>query len=221
MTYPNGRVVDDVYNTGIDTTVGRVSALADDGGSAAGTLQGYTYQGLATIVGNTDGDGVTETTTLDDIGRTGEMKYVNGSAATTDDFAYGYDRDGNVLFKNNLLNSSESELYHANSTVSGDDDTAYDPLNRLTNFERGTLNSSGNNAASSDTVASATDSESWSLNAVGAQSSVTTNGTTTTSSTNAKNEVTTSPQTSAAPEKKCWSMKQKTRNAPVFRYEVG
>jgi RHS repeat-associated protein len=190
MTYPNGRVVDDVYNTGIDTTIGRVSALADAGGSAAGNLQGYVYQGLATIVGYIDGNGVTETTTLDGFGRTAEMDYVNSSGTSTDNFAYGYDRDNNVLYKDNLLNSAQSELSHANSTATGDDNAAYDPLNRLTGFARGTLSASGNNGTTLDTVASASASQSWNLNAVGDQSSVTTNGTTTTNSTNAKNELT-------------------------------
>jgi RHS repeat-associated protein len=191
MTYPNGRELDDVYNTGIDTTIGRVSALADAGGSVAGTDQSYVYQGLATIVGNTDGNGVAETTTLDNFGRTGEMNYVNmATGASTDDFQYGYDRDGNVLYKNNVLDSAESELYHSNSTTSGDNGTAYDPLNRLTGFERGTLSSSGNNGTTLDTVASASSSQSWNLNAVGDQNSVTTNGVTTTNTTNAKNELT-------------------------------
>jgi len=95
------------------------------------------------------------------------------------------------VFLNNLLNSSESELYHANNATSGDDNTAYDPLNRLAGFERGTLSSSGNNGSALDTVASPNASQSWNLNAVGDQSSVTTNGTTTTNSTNAKNELTT------------------------------
>ena len=192
MTYPNGRVLDYVYSSGIDTTIGRVSAIADAGGSAAGTDQSYTYQGLDMIVGNTDGNGVTETTTLDNFGRTAEMDYVNlSTGVSTDDFQYGYDRDGNVLYKNNLLDSSESELYHANSTTTGDDNSAYDPLNRLTGFERGTLSSSGNNGSTLDTVASPGTSQSWNLNAVGDQSSVTSNGTTTTNSTNAKNELTT------------------------------
>ena len=190
MTYPNGRVLDDVYNSGIDTAIGRVSALADAGGSAAGTDQSYVYQGVATIVGNTDGNGVVESTILDSFGRTAEIKYVNASATTTDDFAYGYDRDGNVLYKNNLLNSAESELYHTNSAPAGDDNSAYDPLNRLTAFERGTLSSSGNNGSALDTVATTSGSQSWNLNAVGDQNSVTTNGSTTTNSTNAKNELT-------------------------------
>jgi RHS repeat-associated protein len=197
MTYPNGRVLDDVYNSGIDTTIGRVSALADAGGSAAGTDQGYTYQGVDTIVGNTDGNGVAETTTLDNFGRTAEMNYVNtATSVSTDDFQYGYDRDGNVLYKNNILNSSESELYHANSVTSGDNNAAYDPLNRLTGFERGTLSSSGNNGSTLDTVVFASASQFWNLNAVGDQSSVTTNGTTTTNATNAKNELTTNGSSS-------------------------
>ena len=99
MTYPNGRVLDYVYDSGIDTTIGRVSALADAGGSAAGTDQSYTYQGVGMIIGNTDGNGVNEATTLDPFGRTAEIKYVNSSATTTDDFAYGYDRDGNVALQ--------------------------------------------------------------------------------------------------------------------------
>ena len=190
MTYPNGRVLNTIYNTGLDTAIGRVSALADAGGSAAGTDQSYVYQGLGTIVGTTDGNGVVETTTLDTFGRTAEMKYVNASSVTTDDFAYGYDRNGNVLYKNNLLSSTNSELYHANSAVSGDNNTAYDPLNRLTGFSRGTLSSSGNNGTALDTVTSPSGSQSWNLNAVGDQASVMTNGTTTANSTNAKNELT-------------------------------
>jgi len=185
-------VVDNVYDSGIDTTIGRVSALADAGGSAAGNRQSYVYQGVATVVGNADGNGVTETTTLDNFGRTAEMDYVSLSTGlSTDDFQYGYDRDGNVLYKNNALDGAESELYHANSTTTADDNAAYDPLNRLTGCERGTLSSSGNNGSALDTVASPSASQSWNLNAVGDQSSVTTNGATTTNSTNAKNELNT------------------------------
>jgi RHS repeat-associated protein len=191
MTYPNGRVIDYDYNTGIDNAIGRVSAIADAAGSDAGTLQSYTYQGLSTIVGETDGNGVTETTTLDGFGRTAELAYVNSSGTTTDDFQYGYDRDGNVLYQNNLLNGNFSQLYHANSTSTGDDNTAYDPLNRLAGFEQGTLSASGNNGTTPDTVASANQSQSWNLNTVGDQSSVTTNGNATTNTTNAKNELTT------------------------------
>jgi len=69
------------------------------------------------------------------------MNYVK-SGTSTDDFQYDYDRDGNVLYKKNVVNTAFSELYHANSSTSGDDNTAYDPLGRLTGFSRGTLTSS-------------------------------------------------------------------------------
>ena len=74
MTYPNGRIIDDVYNSGIDTTIGRISGISDHAGSASGNLQSYSYQGLGTIVGEADGNGVTETTTPDGFGRTAEIK---------------------------------------------------------------------------------------------------------------------------------------------------
>jgi RHS repeat-associated protein len=193
-TYPNGRVIDDVYNSGIDTTIGRVSSIADAAGSAAGNLQAYSYQGVGTIIGYIDGNGLAETTTLDSFGRDAEIKYVSTDAAgspTTDDFAYGYDQDGNVLYQDNLLNGNFSQLYHANSSASGDDNSGYDPLDRLTGFEQGTLSASGNNGSTLDTVASPAASQSFNLNAVGDQNSVTTGNATVTNSTNAKNELTT------------------------------
>jgi len=53
MIYPNGRQLDYVYNSGLDSDISRVSALADDGGSDAGTIQSYLYLGLNTIVQTT------------------------------------------------------------------------------------------------------------------------------------------------------------------------
>jgi hypothetical protein len=58
-----------------------------------------------------------------------------------------------VLYEKNLVSATFSELYHANSATSGDSNTAYDPLSRLTNFRRGTLTSSGNNGSTLDTLA--------------------------------------------------------------------
>ena len=52
------------------------------------------------------------------------------------------------------MNSSESELYRANSTQRGDSNTAYDALGRQTAFARGTLSSSGHNGTQLDTIAS-------------------------------------------------------------------
>jgi hypothetical protein len=41
---------DYAYDSGIDTTISRISAIADDGGTDAGTVVSYTYLGLSTIV---------------------------------------------------------------------------------------------------------------------------------------------------------------------------
>ena len=69
---------------------------------------------------------------------------------------YGYDRDGNVLYAKNVVNSSFSELYHANGSGNG-----YDQLNQLTNYARGTLN------GSNDTITTPSHSQSWAFDALG------------------------------------------------------
>ncbi len=69
------------------------------------------------------------------------------TSATVDRLQYGYDRDGNVLYEKNLVNGAFSELYHANIAASGDDNSAYDPLNRIISFRRGILTSSRTNGS--------------------------------------------------------------------------
>jgi hypothetical protein len=72
-------------------------------------------------------DGGDQYTGLDRFGRVVEQRWVNtGSSTNTDDFVYGYDRDGNRLTRNNALNSSFNEQY------------GYDNLNQQTSFARGT-----------------------------------------------------------------------------------
>jgi RHS repeat-associated protein len=210
LVYPNGRVLNYGYsNNALDSAIGRVDYLADAGGSASGHLVDYLYLGAGTIVQQSDANGVAlsylqqvgdtsaitdagdSVTGLNRFGQVSDQNYVNTSTGvSTDRFQYGFDQNSNVLYSNNLVNSSESQLYHANSATSGDNSTAYDPLNRLTGFARGTLVASGNNGSTLDTVNSPGTTQSWSLDAVGNQSSVTTNGTTTTNTTNAKNEMT-------------------------------
>jgi hypothetical protein len=77
------------------------------------------------------------------------------------------------------VNSSLGELYHANGSGNG-----YDLLNQLTNFARGTLNSS------KDTITSPTHSQSWGFDALGNWSNVTTDGSTQTRTANQQNEIT-------------------------------
>src|SRR4029077_12167781 len=66
----------------------------------------------------------------------------------------------------------------------------YDNLNRLTAFERGVLSASGGAGTPLDTIASPSHSQSWSLDALGNFSSVTTDATTQTRTANAQNEIT-------------------------------
>src|SRR5438270_10248667 len=139
-----------------------------------------TYLGLDTIVQKARGNGITLTyikqsgdssyhddggdgryTGLDRFGRVSDQFWVNGSGTAIDRLQYGYDRDSNVLYRSNLVNHSFDELYHANSSSSGDNSSAYDALSRLTNFRRGTLTSSGNNGASLDTITTASTTNNW------------------------------------------------------------
>ncbi len=177
ITYPNGYVLTYNYNTGLDSTISRLSSLSD----STGTLQSYSYLGLATPVivndpqtgveltyvqqtGDTHAntDGGDQYTGLDRFGRVIDQYWLNtGTSTATDRFQYGYDPDGNVLYKSNLVNTAFSELYHANGSSNG-----YDGLNQLTSFARGTLN------GTSDTISSPSATNSWATDAAGNFTSV-------------------------------------------------
>jgi RHS repeat-associated protein len=186
MTYPNGRALNYNYNAGLDSSISRLSSLSD----SSGTLESYTYLGLATVVkrahplsgidltyikqtGEANGDAGDQYTGLDRFGRVVDQRWLAESGgAVTDRFQYGYDRDGNVLYRANVVNAAFSELY------------GYDNLNQLTSFARGTL--SNNNT----TISNPSASESWGLDALGNMTSVTTNGTPQGRTYNQQNEVT-------------------------------
>jgi hypothetical protein len=78
-----------------------------------------------------------------------------------------------------LVNFSFGELYHANGSGNG-----YDQLNQVTNFARGTLNST------KDTITSPTHSQSWGFDALGNWTSFTSDSTTQTRTANQQNEIT-------------------------------
>jgi YD repeat-containing protein len=209
MTYPNGRVLHYVYSSGIDSDISRLSYMADDNGSGgvATHLEEYSYLGLGTIVraarpepgteltyikrsGEGDGDAGDKYIGLDRFSRVVDQRWMTTSSGTAlDRFQYGYDRDGNSLYKDNRVEDSVSELYHANS--------AYDKLNRLTEFRRGTLSSSGNNGSDLDTVDSGDLSalgnvtRVWTLDALGNPLSTETDGTPEPNAFNSRNQFTT------------------------------
>jgi len=102
---------------------------------------------------------------------------VAGSGTIMDRFQYGYDRAGNRLFKNNLLDTDLSELY------------SYDNLNQLTDLARGVLSESNRDGIVS-IEALYSRRQVWDLDAMGNWQSLSTNGTGQTHTLNARNQVT-------------------------------
>jgi YD repeat-containing protein len=103
----------------------------------------------------------------------------------TERFQYGYDRDGNRLYRDNRVNTAFAELYHASGAGQG-----YDNLNQLTAFARGVLSASGAGGGVLDTVASPAHTQSWSFDALGNWASLTTDGTAVNRTHNQQNQVT-------------------------------
>lgn len=204
MTYPDGRVLHYGYSVGLDNDISRISYLADDNGSGGiGThLEEYQYLGLDTVVsrsrpepgvnltyikqtGGSNGDAGDQYTGLDRFGRIIDQRWLDPATGTaTDRFQYGYDRNGNRLYRENLLDSAMDELYHASGSGNG-----YDSLNQLTGFVRGALSASSP-GGTLDTVSSPSRSQGWDFDALGNWESVSTNGTPETRDHNAQNQVT-------------------------------
>jgi YD repeat-containing protein len=179
MTYPNGRILHYGYNTGVDDAISRLSFLADDDGSGGvGThLEEYSYLGLSTAVQwvvpepklimtwvrqpgdpSANPDGGDQYTGLDRFGRLIDQLWIARLGGTaTDRFQYAYDRDGNPLFRDNLVNSAFGELYHASGVAN-----SYDALNRMPDFARGQLNSTRDSI-----VGTPSHTQGWSLDLLG------------------------------------------------------
>ena len=138
MTYPNGRVLDYKYATGLDSDISRLSSLFD----ISGTLESYQYLGLGTVVerdhpqtgvaetflsqDSSTGDAGDEAHRLDRFGRIVEDAYYNAvTTQYTDDFLYTCDRDGNALSKTNALDTALDQAF------------TYNGLNELTGYTQG------------------------------------------------------------------------------------
>src|SRR5579884_2276357 len=190
MTYPNGYTLNYNYSSGLNDGISRLSSLSD----SSGTLESYLYLGLNTVVerdhpqtginlsylkqsGDTqyNGDGGDQYTGLDRFGRVIDQFWINASNGTTvDRYQYGYDPDSEVLYRQNLVDAAMSELY------------SYDKLGQLSSFQRGTLNASKNGISGTPSR-----SQSWTPDALGNFTTVTTNGTAQSRTANQQNEYTT------------------------------
>jgi RHS repeat-associated protein len=186
LVYPDGRTLNYAYASGLDDSISRLSSIAD----GATTLEAYTYLGANTVVrrshpqpgvdftvikqsGESDGDGGDPYTGLDRFGRLVDARWVNGSGADVDRHQYGYDRAGNRLYAEDLVNPALSEVY------------THDALGRLTGSARGTLN-----AAKDGIDGTVGRSQTWDFDALGNWDSVTTDGATQARTANRRNEIT-------------------------------
>ncbi len=150
VEYPNGRVIHYTYgSTGsADDNLNRVAAICDDDGygNPGQVLAAYSYLGLGTIVTEDyqqpelkldytgGGDSYTG---LDRFNRVVDQLWRDyGSSTNADEYQYGYDLSGDVLWKDNVAAGSHNldELYTYNdqggliSVTRGQLNTAHDAV---------------------------------------------------------------------------------------------
>jgi YD repeat-containing protein len=175
------------YSSGLNGSISRLSGLSD----STGTLESYSYLGYGTVVtrghpqpgvdltyvkqgAEADADAGDKYTGLDRFGRVVDQRWIKtGNGTHTDRFGYGYDRDSNRTYRDNLVNTAFGELY------------TYDGLNQLASFDRGTLNTNKDGISGTPSRTQA-----WDYDALGNWDGLTTNGSTQTRSANRQNEVT-------------------------------
>jgi RHS repeat-associated protein len=187
MSYADGYVVNYNYASGLNDSISRLTSLSD----STGTLESYDYLGLSTVVrqshpqpsvdltyikqtGESNGDAGDQYTGLDRFGRVVDQRWLKiSTGVATDRFQYGYDRDSNRVYQDNLLNAAFGEVY------------TYDNFNQISSFQRGTLNANKNGI-----VGTANRSQTWNFDAAGNWTSVISDGSTQSRTANAQNEIT-------------------------------
>lgn len=145
VTYPDNTGVQYNYTSDVDNRISRVTSLQTVAGANSPTVESYSYLGLGTVVQRSHPQSAVDLTYigvgtadagdkyvgLDRFGRVVDQRW-KSSGPDVDHFGYGYDRDSNRTYRENLLSSpaggDKSELY------------TYDGLNQLRTFGRGTLN---------------------------------------------------------------------------------
>ena len=163
MTYPDGRQLSYDYGSSgsTDDALSRVASLIDNDGTTH--LVDYSYLGRKTFVktdytgpdlrydlamgaGNDPYDG------FDRFGRVVDSRWYDyGSSADVDRIKYGYDRAGNRTYREQTCdpNSHHDEVY------------GYDGVNRLIDFNRGTIN------GGKDAISTLKFAQQWSLDPTG------------------------------------------------------
>jgi RHS repeat-associated protein len=135
--------------------------------------------------GEANGDAGDPYTGLDRFSRVVDQRWlVTSTGVHTDRFQYGYDCNGNRLYRDNRVNPAFGELYHANGPANG-----YDNFNQLVSFARGLL-SDTNSDGVPDTVTSPSRQQGWDFDALGNWNSVTTDGTVESRTHNQQNQIT-------------------------------
>ncbi len=196
---PSGRQVNYTYTGTLDNAISRLTALTNGGTP----YEQYAYLGLGTVVRRFHVQGANEIgltylaqgsepngpqgdkyNGLDRFGRVFDQRILDSGSPTTplDRFQYGYDRNGNRLYRENLVNAAFSELYHQGA---GSAWPGYDNFNQLRGFKRGTLN------AAKDNVPSPSYTQEWVLDIQGNWDTVTTNGTPQNRTHNKQNQINT------------------------------
>jgi RHS repeat-associated protein len=201
MTYPNARQLTYNYNSadGLDSAVSRLTSISDSAGTieqylylGLGTVVQRTHPklgapgvniGLSYIQqagdptctpGQPGCDAGDKYIGLDRFGRVVDQRWISSDAVNSplDRFLYGYDRDSNRLYRNNVVNTAFGELYHASGAGNG-----YDVLNQMTDFARGSLSSSNPPNGPLDTIATPSITKNWNLDIVGNWNALCSNGT--------------------------------------------
>jgi RHS repeat-associated protein len=140
ITYPDSRAITSDYGSsgGMNDALNRIQAIKD----STTSLAGYLYLGADTVIridyseptirldlwGGTSGT----FNGFDRFGRIISQDWYKGFGLVHvifDAYAYGYDRSSNRIWKSRVAGTNQDEYY------------SYDPLNRLTQMQRGTLNS--------------------------------------------------------------------------------
>jgi RHS repeat-associated protein len=187
MTNPSVSGVNDRTLSYNYDDMSRITSIGD--GSI--TLESLTYLGLGTVVTRAHpqpgvdltyvtGSATTslskdQYTGFDRFGRIVDQKWTDGTN-DLDRWQYGYDENGNRMYRDNTITAGFDELYHADGSSSG-----YDNVNQLREFQRGTF--SGN----FHTISSETRKQVWTPDLLGNFVTVATTQSTTTTETRGHN----------------------------------